>query len=68
IVSSGPYPLKKIDVFINDVYLGTSEAPFNFSFTPSQLENLESVNQIKIVGYDLVYNHNEVTSSFKIGQ
>lgn len=66
--NSGTYPLQKIDIFINDVYLGTSKYPFNFSFTPSDLENLKDTNDIKIVSYDTAYNSSETTSTFSVSQ
>ena len=66
ISSSGPYPLLKMDIFINDSYLGTSEAPFVFFFTPSELNNWQAENEIKIIAYDSVYNSGETTSTFKI--
>ncbi len=66
--NSGTYPLQKIDVFINDVYLGTSKYPFNFSFTPSDLENLKDINEIKIISYDTAYNSSETTSIFGVSQ
>jgi len=66
ISSSGLYPLQKIDIFINDAYLGTSKPPFSFSFTPSELDSLKSQNEIKIISYDTVYNHTETTSIFQV--
>ncbi|MFH1608821.1 MAG: PBP1A family penicillin-binding protein [Patescibacteria group bacterium] len=66
IQKTGPYELKKIDIFINGSYLGTSNFPFNFSFIPSELDNLENENQIRIIAYDLVYNQAEIISTFKI--
>ena len=66
ISSSGFYPLLKIDTFINDTYLGTLRAPFVFSFTPSQLENLQTENELKIIAYDNVYNSSETTLIFKV--
>ncbi len=64
--SSGPYPLQKIDVFINDIYLGTSKAPFILSFIPEDLNNLKNENEIKVIAYDSVYNHSETVSNFKV--
>jgi len=66
ISSIGRYPIQKIDIFVNNVYLGTSNSPFNFSFIPSDLDNLKSENEIKIISYDAVYNRGESTSVFKI--
>ena len=66
ILSSGPSPLKEIDIFINNVYLETVEAPFNFSFTPSLLEDLKSNNELTIVAHDEVYNRSEVSVEFEV--
>lgn len=68
ILSTGIYPLQKIDVFINDSYIGTSGYPFTLSFTPSGIENLEENNEIKIISHDTIYNSSETTSTFKVIQ
>jgi len=68
IKSEGKFPLQKIDIFINDIYSGTSYSPFNFSFIPKDLESLSTSNTIKIVSYDTVYNKSETVSSFKIAE
>jgi len=68
ISSSGVYPLQKMDIFINGVYLETDNPPFNFSFRPAELENLQTENELKIVSYDTVYNHSETNSIFKVQQ
>lgn len=66
--SSGPYPLLKMEVFINNVYLGSLESPFIFTFYPSQLENLQAENEIKVVAYDTAYNSAEASVTFKVEQ
>jgi penicillin-binding protein 1C len=66
ITSSGKLPLKKIDVFINGLYVGTSEYPFNYSFTPKELDDLKYENEIKIIAYDSAFNRGEVVSIFKV--
>jgi len=68
ISSSGPFPIIKMDVFMNDTYLGTSEAPFNFSFTPSESGNLQANNELKIVAYDSIYNSSETNMVFRVQQ
>ncbi len=68
ITSSGPYPLLKVDVFINETYLGTSQYPFSFSFIPKDLDNLKRENELKIVAYDSVYNRNETSMTFIVQQ
>ena len=66
IASLGPYPLLKMDIFINGVYLGTSGPASLFSFIPAELENLQTENELKIIAYDSVYNSSETTVVFKV--
>jgi 1A family penicillin-binding protein len=66
IQNTGPYELKKIDIFINDSYLGTANYPFSFSFVPSDLSNLKEENEIRVIAYDVVYNQSETTSTFLV--
>jgi 1A family penicillin-binding protein len=66
ISSSGYYPLQKIDIFINGVYLETIQSPFNFSFTPENLETLQNENELKIISYDTVFNNSETNLIFKV--
>ena len=67
-LSSGYYPLQKIDIFINGVYLETIKSPFNFSFIPKELEALQSDNELKIISYDTVFNKSETILIFKVNQ
>ena len=55
-----------MEIFINDAYLGTSKAPFDFYFTPSGLDNLKDLNDLKIIAYDSVYNNAETSSVFRV--
>jgi penicillin-binding protein 1C len=69
ITNLSPFPLKKIEIFINGIYLETIQAPFNFSFTPSELENIQAENnEVKIISYDANYNRSETTANFKVQQ
>jgi penicillin-binding protein 1A len=68
ISNSGIYPLQKIEVYINDTYLGVFNPPFNVSFIPSELDQLRDENTIRVIAYDSVYNRSEVTSTFKVNQ
>lgn len=61
------YDVRSFDVFINDTYLGTKlGAPFNFSFTPRDIENISDVNEIKVIIRDEVYNKAEATTTFVV--
>ncbi|MEK7089067.1 MAG: transglycosylase domain-containing protein [Patescibacteria group bacterium] len=68
ISSSGYFPLQKIDIFINNSFIDTIRAPFNFSFTPEELDNLKLENELKIISYDTVYNRAENVLIFKVKQ
>jgi hypothetical protein len=68
ISSFGPYPLQKMDVFVNDAYLGTSDPNSLFSFTPSELEYIQEENELRVIAYDSVFNKGEATLVFKVGQ
>ncbi|MFA6353994.1 MAG: transglycosylase domain-containing protein [Candidatus Paceibacterota bacterium] len=68
ILSSGVFPLQKIDIFINNTFLESMKPPFNFSFIPADLETLQSENTLKIISYDNIYNRNETSLVFKIRQ
>jgi len=66
ISSSSAFPLQKMDIFINGVYLETDQPPFNFSFIPAELENLQNDNELKIISYDTVYNRSETNLVFRV--
>jgi len=68
ISNSGPFPLQKIDIFINGTFVETDQYPFNFSFIPEELDNLQENNELKIVSYDTAYNRNQTTLIFKVKQ
>jgi len=68
ILNSGRFPLQKIDIFINDTFLDTISAPFNFFFIPGELDNLRSENELRIISYDIIYNRAENTQIFNVKQ
>ena len=57
ILYTSVFPLKKVDYFINGVFIGSaSKHPFSISFTPKDIESIQELNTIKAVGYDSVFN------------
>ncbi|MFA6177746.1 MAG: PBP1A family penicillin-binding protein [Candidatus Paceibacterota bacterium] len=68
ILSSGIFPLQKMDIFINGVYLETVKSPFNFSFTPKELGTIQNDNELKIISYDTIFNNSETNLIFKVSQ
>lgn len=66
--NTGPYPIQKIDIFINDTFVETLKEPFIFSFTPAELGDLKSENELKIISYDSLYNRGESKTTFRVSQ
>lgn len=65
ITSSGPYTIKRYDVFLNGVYIGNVVTPnLVFSFKPGSERAIKNQNTLKIIGYDGVENSNEVVVHF----
>lgn len=66
---TGPYPVNKIDVFLNGSYIGTSQFGItNFTFVPSAVGNLRDSNELRVVGYDTVFNSNESSITLNISE
>ena len=52
--SLGTNAIKKIDVFINSVYLKSLKVePFGVSFSPKDITGITNNNTIRVVGYDI---------------
>ncbi len=65
--SMGQNPIKKIDVFLNNIYLKTyKNAPVNFSFIPKDLSGISSENTLRVVGYDINGEAGETIANIKI--
>ncbi|MEX0652188.1 MAG: penicillin-binding protein [Candidatus Paceibacterota bacterium] len=61
------FPIKKVDYFINGVFIGSSNThPFSFTFSPFTLENINTENTATAVIYDSVFNKNSTESFLKI--
>jgi len=70
ISSNGTYPLSKLDFYINNNFIGSSNnSPFLFSFTPAEISSVQiGKNTLKIVATDLVLNKAEVTGEFNVSE
>lgn len=66
ITNTSPYPLTKIDLFLNGVYQQTLQPPFTFSFVPSEISGIEHTNELKIIGYNSIYNKGEASVIFTV--
>ncbi|MEK7460475.1 MAG: penicillin-binding protein [Patescibacteria group bacterium] len=67
VLSTGKYPLTKVELFINGQFVEnrTSE-PFSFNITPENIENIKTENNISIIGYDSILNKATVTTKLII--
>jgi penicillin-binding protein 1C len=67
IISNNKYPIKKIDVFVNDSYLTSLKSePFIISFKPSDIGTISNNNNLHIIGIDEQGNTGETTIPFNI--
>ena len=65
ILSKNIIPIKKIDVFINNIYLTSLKSyPYTISFTPNDIDNISKNNVIRVIGYDNIGNSGEITLPF----
>ena len=64
--SKSHFPIQKMDIFINDAYITTSQSPFNFSFIPVDISDIKTENELKIIYYDTAYNKGEASTTFKV--
>ncbi|MEY2664394.1 MAG: hypothetical protein RIT04_202 [Candidatus Parcubacteria bacterium] len=66
-IQSGKFPTKKVELYVNDRYIISSEqAPFTIGFTPSDVPNIQTTNTIRLVIYDSVLNRGEATATFSV--
>lgn len=62
----GQYPLASLEFFFNEEYLGSSnQAPFTFSFRPSDYSPVNTNNELRIVTKDVVGNRDTTIVSLR---
>ncbi len=66
ISSSGHFPLQRIDIFINNIFMESLKPPFNLSFAPQELDGLKPENELRLIAYDTAYNRAESTIIFRV--
>ena len=66
VANSGYFPPQKMDIFINDTFIDTIRAPFVFSFVPSEIDNIQTENKLRLISYDSVYSRTENTLTFSV--
>jgi 1A family penicillin-binding protein len=67
VTSQGTFPLSKLDFYINGTYNGSSNSePFIFSFTPGEIKSISSLNTLRVVATDSVFNKSSLDINFNI--
>ncbi|MFA6158512.1 MAG: transglycosylase domain-containing protein [Candidatus Paceibacterota bacterium] len=67
ISATGRYPLKKASLYINGTFVETLEsAPFIFRFSPKDISNIQETNDIRVIGWDSVFNETEASTTFSV--
>lgn len=62
---SGDYDFKKFDIFIDNVFLGTSNST-TFTFIPNENGIITGTHSLRVVIYDVVYNKQELITDLTI--
>jgi len=61
------FQIESFDIFVNNTYLRTIKSSnLNFSFTPEDVENIQDINELKIIIRDRASNKVEVSTSFYV--
>jgi hypothetical protein len=69
VTNRSTYPLSKLDFYVNNVYIGSTQLPnFLFSFTPGEINSINKNNTLKVVATDLVLNRSEKEINFQISE
>ncbi|HAT68263.1 MAG: hypothetical protein A2481_03740 [Candidatus Yonathbacteria bacterium RIFOXYC2_FULL_47_9] len=69
VTSSGPYSLNNVEFFINGKLVEQNTlTPFSFSFTPEDIADLSTENEITLVGYDSILNKGIYSAKLYIQQ
>ena len=66
--ATGKYPLKKSELYINSKYISSNtSAPGTLTFTPQDIDGIQSKNIIRVVSYDTISNRAEATIDLNVG-
>lgn len=61
------FDVDSFDIFVNNTYLGTTRnTPFNFSFVPEDVQNIQDVNELRVIIRDEALNKAEASVSFYV--
>ncbi len=66
---SGPNLIRKVEYFINGNYVETASVfPYSINITPSSLNGLTNMNELKAIVTDNIYNKKEAVVSFQVNE
>ncbi len=67
ITSTGVYPLSRVEFFINGQFIEKKAiSPLTFTFTPSDIPNLMTENEITFIAYDSILNKTNYTAKLQV--
>lgn len=67
-VVTGNFSIDRVDFFVNGSFLGTVQSsPYDFSFLPTDIQNISTTNELRIAAFDSVGNKNEITVPLLLG-
>jgi len=65
--ATGKFGVQKIDLFVNGRYINSAKVkPFLFSFVPNDIDSIQNENELRLVGYDSVFNKGEKIITLRI--
>ena len=63
--TSGPYPIQKADLYINNNYITSStKTPFTMSFIPGDISGIQQNNSLEVIVQDSVFDQGSATTTF----
>lgn len=63
------FAITHVDFFVNGLFLGSVQSfPYDFAFTPAEVQNIGEQNELQVVSYDNVGNKNETSAFFTIAK
>ncbi len=61
------FAITHVDFFVNGLFLGSIQNfPYDFAFTPAEVQNISDMNELRITTQDAVGNKNEITTFFTV--
>ncbi len=65
ISSQGPYQVTRFDIFLNNSYVGSqTNGSLSYTFVPSSTGSVRATNELRVIGYDTIFNSGETSIQF----